>query len=444
MGSTRQLVATARRRACEALPDDVLRVAKHAVLDWLGVTLAGMREPLVRIVYDQVVRSDAGDEASLLGLGGRSTLLNAALLHGTAAHALDYDDTHWGLQGHPTAPVLAALWGLGERERVSGRSWLSALVTGVEVECRLGAWLNPEHYARGFHATATLGSFGSAAAAAQLLGLDETQWLHAFGLAGTQAAGLKSAFGSMAKPLHVGRAAQTGLLAALLARGGFTGCTQILDDPQGFAATHGAPSTPLAAADATPGCAISQTLFKYHAACHLTHATMEGLRTLLQTEPVRVADIERIELSVDATCLGVCAIERPETGLQAKFSLKAAAAMTLLGYATEDPATFSDACTRSPELMALMTKVHVKVKPMAATRTELQLRLRGGRTREASHDSGVPERDLSRQAERLAQKFDRLAPLPAPERRAIQACVAELEHVADIRELHALVHPPQR
>ena len=438
MGSTSELVAIARRCASAQLPADVITVAKHCVLDWLGVTLAGAREPLARIVFEQIGRADAGSEATLLGFGARSSLLTAALVHGTAAHALDFDDTQWGIQGHPTAPVLSALWGLAERERVSGRALLSAFVTGVEVECHLGRWLNPEHYARGFHATGTLGTFGAAAAAAQLLGLDAVQWTHAFGLAGTQAAGLKSAFGSMAKPLHVGKAAQNGLLAALLARGGFTGSTQILDDAQGFAATHAAVAAPLTAADANTY-EISQTLFKYHAACHLTHASMEGLLSLLRNEPIAVDEIERVELSVDATCLGVCAIERPETGLQAKFSLKATAAMVLLGYATEDPATYSDELARSPRLAQVMAKVHVNVKPMAATRTELCVRLRGGRTHEVSHDSGIPERDLAKQGARLAQKFQRIAPLSAAKSRAVQECVAALDQLGDVREVVKLL-----
>jgi 2-methylcitrate dehydratase PrpD len=438
MGSTGELVALARRCASAVLPAEVLTFAKHCVLDGLGVTLAGAREPLVRILFEQVARADAGDEASLLGFGTRSSLLTAALVHGTAAHALDYDDTHWGIQGHPTAPVLSALWGLAERERVSGRAFLSALVTGVEVECQLGRWLNPQHYARGFHATGTLGTFGAAAAAGQLLGLEDVQLQHAFGLAGTQAAGLKCSFGSMAKPLHVGRAAQNGLMAALLARGGFTGCQEILDDAQGFAATHAELAAPLSAARG-PGYEISETLFKYHAACHLTHASMEGLIELMRSEPFAIEEIERLELNVDATCLGVCTIERPETGLQVKFSLKATAAMVLLGYASEDPAAFSDELARSPALTDLMTRVHVNVKPMAATRTELCLRLRGGRTREVAHDSGIPERDLVKQGERLAQKFERIAPLPAAQKRAVRACVAQLEQLDDVRELHQLV-----
>lgn len=438
MTSTQRLLAAARRVGGVALPEEVSSVAKHCVLDWLGVTLAGAREPAARIVLEQLVRGDRGEEARLLGIDARCSLQNAALFHGTAAHALDYDDTHWGLQGHPTAPVLSAIWALAQREQVSGRALLSALVTGVEVECLLGRWLNPEHYARGFHATGTLGTFGAAAAAAQLLALDDAAWLHAIGLAGTQAAGLKSAFGTMAKPLHVGRAAQSGLAAALLARGGFTACADILDDPQGFAATHAQTSSPLTAAGPTSGHEITESLFKYHAACHLTHATIEALSGL--RHQVSIGEVERIDLYVDETCLGVCAIEDPETGLQAKFSLKATAAMTLLDYATEDPNTFTDDIVRAPQLRALMRKVHVAVRPMPATRTELEVRLRSGRVQQLSHDSGIPERNLSLQSEKLKRKFERLAPLPAAIREQLRVSIEALEQLSDVRELSRWIH----
>ncbi len=434
--ATRRLAAVGRRVDPTDLPPDVMLVAKHCILDWLGVTLAGAREPVVKILVESACAADGGDEAALLGLGARSSLLGAALVHGTAAHALDYDDTHWGLQGHPSAPVLGALWGLSERERLSGSRLLAAFVAGVEVECTLGRWLNPEHYARGFHATGTLGTFGAAAAAAHALGLPEPAWLNAFGLAGTQAAGLKSGFGSMAKPLHAGRAAHAGLMSALLAAGGFTANPSILEDPQGFAATHGSSTFAGAPRDSHE---ILETLFKYHATCHLTHATIEGLRELAQAHQFAASDVARVELSVDETCLGVCAIERPATGMQAKFSLKMCAAMALLGDRTEDPSTFSDARANAREVRELAERVAVRVKPMAATHTEISVQLSDGRALAIAHDSGTPERDLARQTGRLVRKFEAVAPLSAANRAAVTAWVMTLDAQADLRGLYALL-----
>lgn len=436
MSATQLLVALGRRVDPSNLPPAAALVAKHCVLDWLGVTLAGACEPLVRILFDQVCRADGGSEAALLGFSRRASLSTAALLHGTAAHALDYDDTHWGLQGHPTAPVLGALWGLAERERASGAALLAALIAGIEVECRLGQWVNPEHYARGFHATGTLGTFGAAAAAAHLLQLPERAWLHAFGLAGTQAAGLKSGFGTMAKPLHAGRAAQAGLMSAQLAAGGFEAQTAILEVPAGFGATHAR----LEVADAQPaGFAILDTLFKYHAACHLTHATIDALHEVRRAHSFTIDDVLRVELAVDETCLGVCAIERPETGMEAKFSLKCTAAMALLGDTTADPRAFETTRVTSSEVRGVMQRVTLAVEPMPATAAVVRLALRDGRTFEQRHDAGVPERDLERQTVRLHDKFERLAPLREAARAQVYELVSGLERLDDLSRLRALL-----
>jgi 2-methylcitrate dehydratase PrpD len=436
MQPTQRLAALGRRVQGAELPADVLLVAKHCVLDFIAVTLAGAREPLVRILYERACRADTGTDATLLGFGRKSSVSSAALLHGTAAHALDYDDTHWSLQGHPTAPVLGGLWGLAERESSSGASLLAAFVAGVEVECRLGQWLNPDHYRRGFHATGTLGAFGAAAAAAHLLGQDEQVWLHAFGLAGTQAAGLKSAFGTMAKPYQAGRAAQTGLLSTLLAAGGFEANPAILETEQGFGATHGV----LAPRAKDPErFAILDTLFKYHAACHLTHATIEGLLALKRQQPIAADDVEQIVLTVDDTCLGVCAIEQPETGMQAKFSLKATAAMALAGDATDDPKAFDDARVTSPELTSLMERVRVRTQPMPATATELQVKLRSGIVLETKADSGLPERNLDTQTLRLRSKFQRLAPLAPATQLEVLERVLNLEREPNLTALIGLL-----
>ncbi len=136
-------------------------------------------------------------------------------MNGAAGHALDFDDTHMAMGGHPSAPIIPAILALAETTGASGRDVLEAIVVGVEAECRLGAIIGAQHYVVGFHSTGTIGTFGAAAACAHMLRLDEGGWLCALGLAGTQAAGLKSGFGTMAKPLHAGRAASNGLFSAL-------------------------------------------------------------------------------------------------------------------------------------------------------------------------------------------------------------------------------------
>src|SRR5215475_6491907 len=175
--------------------------------------------------------------ATVIGHGVRLPVLLAALVNGAASHALDFDDVNLAMTGHPSVVLLSALIALAEERGSSGQDVMTAFVAGYELQCRLGLLLAPGHYnTLGFHATATVGSFGAAAACAHLLGLDAEKTATALGIAGTQAAGLKSMFGTMCKPLHAGKAAQNGLIGASLAARGFTSRGDVLDCPQGFAA----------------------------------------------------------------------------------------------------------------------------------------------------------------------------------------------------------------
>src|SRR5205814_7907285 len=182
---------------------------------------------------------------------------------------------------HPSVAILRGLVALAEQRRSTGREVIAAFVAGYETACRVGMALRPGHYGSGFHATGTVGVFGAAAACAHLLGLDTEATARALGIAGTQAAGLKSQFGTMCKPFHAGKAAQNGLLAARLAARGFSSRTDLVECVQGFAATHGPDFGPEAAlADPANGFHIYANLFKYHAACYMTHAPIECGREL--------------------------------------------------------------------------------------------------------------------------------------------------------------------
>jgi len=317
-------------------------------------------------------------------------------------------------------------------------------VAGIELECRLGALLGLGHYAAGFHATGTVGTFGAAAACAHLLGLDEGGWLNALGLAGTQAAGLKSGFGTMAKPLHAGRAASAGLLSALLARGGFTAQTAILEVSQGFAATHAGDEPSAATLERYAGrFLIRETLFKYHAACYLTHAAIEAAAQLRQRQGFDLARISGVEVHVSPALLGVCNIESPATGLEGKFSLRATTALALLGEDTNDLATFSDAKMMEPRLTALRDAVRVipanDLGPMQA-RVVIQAEQQ---RMEAFADTGLPATDLSRQREQLRRKFLGLAAPVLGARQAARLAEAALsaQEVASIADLVHLTRP---
>src|SRR5437764_7381248 len=264
-GATEALVDSVAEIGEQPIPPAARNVARHCLLDWFGCAIAGSREPLSQIMLREVVPLEPGD-ATFVGRRERTGRLTGALVNGAMSHALDFDDTHTMMSGHPSVPVMPAVLAVAERDRVSGEALIAAIVAGVEVECRLGALLNPGHYDAGFHATGTLGTFGAGAAVGQLLGLDRQQQTHALALAGTQAAGLKSGFGTMAKPLHAGRAAQNGLFSALAARGGYTSNSAIFEAEAGFFATHAGAKPRQEILDRFDGkFLIRDTLFKYHA-----------------------------------------------------------------------------------------------------------------------------------------------------------------------------------
>ena len=216
----------------DIMPPNAVHWAKVGVLDTVGVTLAGAPEPCARIAA-RVTAASPGPSL-LIGTAQRAAPLDAATVNGTASHALDFDDCSDSLGGHPSAPVLSALLPLADTLRVSGRDVLTAYVAGFETETRIARAVNFHHYEKGWHPTATLGTFGAAAACARLLRLPPEQVATALALAASFASGLKANFGTMTKPLHVGQSARNGLFAAMLAAEGFTASADALEHPQGF------------------------------------------------------------------------------------------------------------------------------------------------------------------------------------------------------------------
>jgi 2-methylcitrate dehydratase PrpD len=438
-GGFQQAVGRFRTLRLGDLPAEALAVARHCLLDWLGCALAGTREPLSAILRDEI--GGTAGEASLIG-GGRAAARDAALVNGAAGHALDFDDTHTGMGGHPTAPVLPAALALAESRGATGAALLAAFVAGLEVECRLGLYMGAEHYRLGWHSTGTLGTVGAAAAAAHLLELDETRWRQALGIAATQAAGLKASFGTMAKPLHAGNAARNGLFAAQIAARGFVGAPDAIDAPQGLAA---AAANGRADAEKLHGAGdrflIIDTLFKYHAACYLTHAGINAASSLRGA--IEPAVIESVELRVNPSLLSVCAIPEPRTGLELKFSLRGTTAMALLGVETADLASFSDAQARDAALVRLRDRVRLVTDPSLASTRAIVSVAGQGEQRRAEYDSGLPERDLGRQWQRLLAKFRGLA-TPIIGARAAEhviATVATIEQADSLKELLALTAP---
>jgi len=342
-GLTRQLAAQARALTLGEVPEDIRAWARQCVLDYLACTLAGAQDELTTILLAEMQEQGGKGAATIMGHGVKLPAAAAALVNGAAAHALDYDDVNLAMPGHPSVAILPALLALAEERGATGAKVLTAFVAGYELQCRIGRLLAPGHYdGLGFHATATVGSFGSAAACAHLMGLNAEQCAIALGIAGTQAAGLKAMFGTMCKPLHAGKASYHGLMAAKLAARGFTSRPDVIECAQGFAQTHSPDFNPDQALETPPqGWYIRNNLFKYHAACYMVHASIEAARQLRAQHGITPDRIARIRVELDEACARICNIAAPQTGLEAKFSVRLATAMGLSGVDTGRLSTYS-------------------------------------------------------------------------------------------------------
>jgi 2-methylcitrate dehydratase PrpD len=361
-------------------------------------------------------------------------------VNGTAAHALDFDDLSMqAMGGHPSAPLLPALLAVGEMRAADGRDLLTAFVAGFEAQARIGLALGPEHYARGFHSTATIGAFGAALGTAWLRRLAPDDACTAVGIAAAQSSGLKAMFGSMCKPLQTGRAAAAGVLAADLAERGYTSADEGLFGAQAFAATHSETPDPaqLTVVFGRPW-HILDDLFKAHASCYGTHATIDAVLRLRDGLPG--ADVvDAIEVRVPTKQLSVCAIPAPRTGLEGKFSLTYTAALALQrGRADEQQ--FTDEAVWSPELLALRERVTVVPDDdLPVLGSTVTIALVDGRRLTATVDSGQRawRDDPGEQGAPLERKFRGLVgPVlgHGPTERLIET-ISALDAGATVRDL---------
>ena len=441
---TRELAARSAALCYTDLPEDVRLRVRQCLLDWIGVTLAGACEPLVHMLAEEAREQGGHAQATVVGHAMTTSSRQAALINGAAAHALDYDDVNMACTGHPSVVLIPALLALAESRGASGRDFMTAFAAGYETMCQLGLACGDAQYSKGFHTTATLGTLGAAAACARLLQLDVDDTATALGIASTMAAGLKSMFGTMCKPLHAGRASADGLQAAQLAARGFTSRADALECPQGFFATHGGTAA-LETALATPegGWHLRHNLFKFHAACYGTHAAIEAARQLRLQHALRPDDVRRVTVRAGATSEGVCNIAEPRTGLEAKFSLRHTVAMALAGVDTAGLDAFSDEAVYAPEVVALRDRVQVLLAPQCPdlTLSEVVIETASGTVLRQRHDSGRPASDLLEQQQRLEEKFRRLVKsvLTPDKSDELIDLVARLDHLSDLSPLAGML-----
>lgn len=406
---TAAVVGRARAVASTPLPSDVAVHARHCLLDWTAATVAGSREKVTSVLRAELLEDPGRPAANLLGTGERVGLVHAALINGTAAHALDFDDVVPAMSGHPSAPVFSALFPLAAELRLDGVALLAAFAAGFETACAVGRLVAPGHYGSGWHATGTLGVLGAASACAAALGLDETAWNHALGIAATSAGGLQGVFGTMAKPLHVGQAAARGLMAARLARRGFTASPAIFDTRHGFvsAFTSTPPDGPSAVPD-TGNYDLRNVLFKFHAACYGVHASIEAVLHAMNSEGIEPDDVARVELRVPTRVGAGCDGPYPVTGLEAKFRVRYAAALAVTGRGT-GTSVFTPEVIAEERLRAVHDRVDIVVDPTITQSfvAEADVRTTAGRTNSRRVDVTVPtpESGLDARWEKLVTKF---------------------------------------
>lgn len=431
-----------------------LAYAKIGLLDTIAVGVAGASEDAA-VIARKVGGGEAGS-ALVWGTSQRTKALDAAFLNGIAANVLDYDDCTDNLGGHPSSPILPALVALAEERHASGRDLLTAYVVGFETETNLGRGVNFHHYEKGWHPTATLGVFGAAAACARLLRLDEEQTARALALCASLAAGVKSNLGSMAKPMHIGQASRSGLLAALLAAEGFTGNPDALEHHHGFLDVFNGPGT--YSIDRIlekwgtpwdiemPGIAIKQ-----YPCCLSTQSAIDLMLDLVKKHDVRPGQVRRIDVGVAARRLDHTNRPQPRSALDSKLSVQYVLARALTDRAVSLP-HFEGEAFREQSVQSAAALVRAQplqeetVAQLGDFGASIKITLDDGRMcegtigRPVGHTPGVPI-----PAHLLKAKFEACVSRALTHRQAeaLYDAVQDFENVGDVRRFTMLFEAAQ-
>ena len=410
MGATETLARFILNTPAEAIPAPILHEGKRCIINYMAVALYASADPSMAILTGLFEEEGGAAIASLIGAGTRTNLQNAALANGYLAHLEDYDDTHFPTVIHPSAPTIPAAFAVAEREGATGLDALVATVLGIEACCRVGLSVYPNHYDAGWHITGTCGVFGAAGAAGRLLGLDESQMTQALGIAGTQAAGVREVFGSMSKPFHAGRSAQSGVLAGLLARRGFTSTREILEGRRGFAAVLSTASDMAQITDALgERWELPNNGLKPYSCGVVSHPLIDAMITLRNTHGVAADDVESVSARVHPLVLELMDRPNPRVGLEGKFSHQHSMAVGLIDGGAF-PEQYTDERVLDPAVAALRDKIRATVDAsVAEDAAEVTVTLRDGRsiTESVAHATGAPENPMT--DAQLEQKFRTLA-----------------------------------
>jgi len=423
--------------------DAVEREAHRTFYNWLGCAIGAAHHEAADAALAAVAMLEPAAQASVLGRKERVDMASAALVNGITSHTFDFDDTHLKTIIHPAGPVASAVLALAEQRGASGRDVIDALVLGIDVACRIGNAMYPDHYDRGWHITGSTGTLGAAAGCARLLKLDEKQTAMALGIAASQPVGLREQFGTMTKPFHPGGAARAGLMSALLASKGFTASPRALEAPRGFVQVVSDKRTWTEVTDELgERFEISFNTYKPFACGIVIHPSIDAC-VQLREQGVRPEQVRSIELRVHSLVLELTGKKEPKDGLQGKFSVYHGCAVGLIyGRAAEDE--FSDAVVTDPKVVALRNKVQATVDDsIAEAAVDATAVLEDGRRIHVrvDHAIGSVERPLT--DAQLEAKFHALVVpvLGEAKARDITAACWRLASVPDVRELAALCRP---
>jgi 2-methylcitrate dehydratase PrpD len=398
-----------------AIPTEALRIATRCLLDGLGLIVAGSEEHTVQLLVEEAEQTGGRPDALLLSRDNvKVPAPIAARVLGTAGHAHDWDDSQvsidpahvYGLLTHPTIPPLSSALVMAQKlGAVDGKTFMLAFLTGFEVECKIAEWMLPQHYLRGFHSSGTVGTFGAFAAAAKLLGLKGEQLRSGFGIAASFASGIRCNFGTMTKPLHVGRAAENGVTAALLAARGFTADPDALDGPWGYFAVQGGG---ISAEKVSQGFGKTWTIvepgvsIKPYPCGVLTHPTIDLMLMLVGENNVKPDEIDTVKVYAGSNILNPIRYPIAANHLQAKFSLPAALAMIALARKA-GKTEFSDGFVGAAPMQAMQKRISTELDPeiekmgFDKMRSRIAIHLKNGNTIEGWADEryrGGPDNPL--------------------------------------------------
>ncbi|SFB02475.1 2-methylcitrate dehydratase PrpD [Lentibacillus halodurans] len=437
--TTESLVNNLFNTDYESIPENVKEHAKKSILNWAGVAIGSANHPSVGMVLDLKNDLQSSEQVTILGRSEKADILLATLTNGMTSHIFDFDDTHLDTIHHPSGPVAPVVFALGEWYDLNPIEVLRAFVLGSEVELRISNAIYPAHYDLGWHITSTVGVFGAAVSAGLLLKLNKEQLLQALGIAGTQSSGLREMFGTMTKPFHPGKAAQNGLLAAMLAKKGFTSSNQVLEAKRGFSAVL-SPTFNLDRVNENWGkqWELLKNSFKPYACGIVLHPSIDACIQLRNfAEPMNV---QEIQLIVNPSVLELTGKKEPRTGLEGKFSIYHSAAVGFLEKAAGQ-AQYDDEKVMDPNIVAFRSKIKPSINDdINEDKAIAKVILNNGTEHKVTieHATGSIENPMSRAS--LIDKFIALTkPIIGDEQgKKVIRKIERFEDVESIEEITAL------